>query len=231
MGNRARWGTCAAAIVTALAALTIVTALAAPAAAEGERGVRADLSIGGAVLRSFARPTGEAVDNVGVGLGLVVDARIGHGLAGVVADATTTIYNQSEGFVGANLGFVSDSDAEVTVLAEVGGHVLRDVGRDSFVEVQSPTVVLPAAGLRLGLDRRRGPGQLDLGFWLYARADLLRETVNVMGASCPYGCADAEGLYRVGGFSAGAAFRIAFGGGGPAPPAVRSRGALASKGP
>jgi hypothetical protein len=205
--------------------------LARPAAAEGERGVRTDLSIGGTVLRSFARPSGEAVENVGVDLGLLVDARIGHGLAGVVADATTTIYNQSEAFVGANFGFLSDSDAEVTVLAEVGAHVLRDVGRDSFVEVRSPSVVLPAAGLRIGLDRRRGPGELDLGFWLFARADILRQTVNVVGTSCPYGCGDAEGLYRVGGLSGGVAFRVAFGGGRAAPPAVTSRGSLASKGP
>jgi hypothetical protein len=222
MGQGVRQGVWAAAIVTALGG---------PAAAEGERGVRADLSIGGTVQRSFARPDGAAVDNVGVGLGLVIDARIGHGLAGVAADATTTIYNQSEGFVGANVGFVSDTDAEVTVLAELGGHVLRDVGRDSFVDVRSSFVVLPAAGLRLGLDRRRGPGQLDLGFWLYARADLLHETVNVVGASCAFGCADAGGLYRVGGFSAGAAFRVAFGGGRRAPSAVTSRAALASKGP
>ena len=225
MGHGARCGACAAVVVAALASL------AGPAAAEGERGVRADLSIGGTVLRSFARPNGTAVDNVGVGLGLIVDARIGHGLAGVAADATTTIYNQSEAFIGANVGFVSDTDAEFTVLAELGGHVVRDVGRDTFVDVKSVAVVLPAAGLRVGHDRRRGPGQLDLGFWLYARADLLRETVNVVGTSCPYGCADAEGLYRVGGFSAGAAFRVAFGGGTPKPAAVTSRAALASRGP
>jgi hypothetical protein len=214
------------------AAAAIAMGLCRPAAAEGEIGVRTDVSLGGTVLRSFARPSGEAVSNVGVGLGLLVDARIGNGLAGIVADATTTIYNQTESFAGANFGFTSDTGAGVTILGELGAHFLRDVGRDSLIEVQSPFVVLPAAGLRLGLDRRRGPGRLDLGFWLFARADLLRETVSVVGTNCPYGCGDAQGLYLVGGFSAGAAFRIAFGGGDrPSPAGVRSQAALASRGP
>ena len=116
-----------------------------------------------------------------------------------------------------NFGFVSDTDAEVTVLAEVGAHFLRDVGRDSFVEVNGPLVLLPAAGLRVGLDRRRGPGHLDFGFWVFARADIGRQTANIVGTNCALGCPDAEGLYRVGGFSGGAAFRVVFGGEGRAP--------------
>jgi hypothetical protein len=171
--------------------------------------------VGGSVLHSFARPNGTFVDNVGVGLALMVDARLGHALVGVSADATATVYNQSESFAGVNFGFVSDSAAELTVVAEAGVHLLRDVGRDYFVEVQSPLVVLPAAGLRIGLDRRRGPGQVDVGFWIFARADVGRQTTSVVGTSCMFGCADAEGLYRVGGFTGGAALRVVFGGGRP----------------
>jgi hypothetical protein len=196
-----------------LAAAACVLLRAGAARGQGERGVRADLSVGGTVLRSFVRPDGSAADNVGLGLGMLVDGRIGRALFGVTAEATTTIYNQSEAFAGVNFGFVSDTDAEVTVLAEVGGHALRDVGRDSFVEVASPVVYLPAAGLRVGLDRRRAPGQLDFGFWVFARADISRQTVSVVGTSCTFGCPDGDGLYRVGGFSAGAAFRVSFGGG------------------
>jgi hypothetical protein len=203
---------------SAAAALLAGVGLGSSAAAEGELGVRTDVSVGGAVLHSFARPNGEFVDNVGVGVGLLVDGRIGHGLFGVSADATATIYNQRELFAGVNFGFVSDSDAEVTVLAEVGAHVLRDVGRDAFVEVDTPVVLLPAAGLRVGLDRRRGPGHLDFGFWVFARADIGRQSVNVVGTSCAFGCPNAEGLYRVGGLSGGAAFRIVFGGDGRARP-------------
>ena len=210
MRNPVRWG--------AATALLVGVGFGGRAAAEGERGVRTDLSLGGAVLHSFSRPNGQFVDNVGVGLGLLVDGRIGHGLFGVSVDATATVYNQRESFAGVNFGFVSDSDAEVTVLAEVGAHVLRDVGRDAFVEVDGPLVLLPAAGVRVGLDRRRGPGRLDFGFWVFARADIGRQTANVVGANCTYGCQDAEGLYQVGGFSGGAAFRVVFGGATPPAP-------------
>ena len=115
------------------------------AQADGSPGFRADVYLGGSAMRSFARPDGTPVDKVGVGLGVIVDLRLGHALFGVSSDVTTTIYSQHELFAGLNFGYVSDGDAEITVLGEVGGHVLRGVGRESFVEVETRHVLLPAA--------------------------------------------------------------------------------------
>jgi hypothetical protein len=199
--------------LVATAAALMLCASRDSAIAQELRGIRTDLSLGGSVLRSFARPDGRPVDRVGVGVSVLVDLRLGQVLAGVSADVTTTIYNQHESFAGVNFGYASGDRAELTVLGEVGAHVLRNVGRGPFAEVETRHVLLPAAGLRFGLHRRRGPGQPDFGFWLFARADFGRHVVRVVGVDCEFGCGEVDGAYRVGGFSGGAAFRMVFGGG------------------
>ncbi|MEP6652875.1 MAG: hypothetical protein ABJA82_05925 [Myxococcales bacterium] len=120
------------------------------------------------------------------------------------------MFNYSEEFVGAHAGWLVENDrVQMDLVAEGGVHWFSDLGRDFLQETDAPTAKLPYVGARWGVLCRPGAGSGRLGLWVFARADVGRSTViantNAFTDHDTY-------RYEIGGYTAGLAVRVGFGG-------------------
>jgi hypothetical protein len=201
-----------------LSTLTSTSALiASPARADAAvtpthtmpSGLRLDLSVGATVVSTVGAAPGAATDHAtgGLSFGAALERRYGHLVLGGNADIAVSYQDGSDNFAGVHVGYVSHHGSmEWAVLPEGGAHAVIGVGRHQLDSSDNLTI-LPYAGLKLGLLQDRGPGRVDFGLWLFARADLDHETIYVPAAPATPGLT----AYNVGGLTTGLTFRAQFG--------------------
>jgi hypothetical protein len=140
-------------------------------------------------------------------VGLATVANVGSFAAGGVVDGFPGIFGNGRLTVGGMAGWQPQVGTHrFQVLGEIGAERFSDVGGNLLATPSTHETWLDYVGARLGSSETLGRnGHFQLGAWLFVRKDLGEATVSnsSLGSN---GATD----YLLGGYSAGAAFRVGF---------------------
>jgi hypothetical protein len=147
------------------------------------------------------------IGHKGVGVGLMLEERIYNIVIGANVEASVTgLINQLECMAGGHVGGTYlRGGLEVSLLSEGGVHRFSHLAGDLFEGSDSPSIVLPYLGGRLGFAFGRSK-RVSAGVWFFARADLDQRSI-VVHTNGWIGPGETYAL-EVGGFSGGIAFHV-----------------------
>jgi hypothetical protein len=202
--------------IAAAAATALAIAVLSP-------GARADESPSvGISLDGYVAPVfDDSVTNMSPGqsqdrsrglVGLATVANVGSFAAGAVVDGFPGIFGDGRLTVGTMVGWQPQVGTHrFQVLGEIGAERFSDVGGNFFASPSTHETWLDYVGARLGTSETFGRnGHFELGAWLFVRKDLgeaaVTNTSSGFFGSEPLTTTD----YVVGGYTAGAAFRVGF---------------------
>jgi hypothetical protein len=145
-------------------------------------------------------------------VGFATVANIGPFAAGGVVDGFPGIFGDGRLTVGGLAGWQPQvGTRRFQVLGELGAERFSDIGGNFFNTPSTHETWLDYVGARLGTSETFGRnGHFELGAWLFVRKDL--GEANVSNTSSGFLGSGSAGTtdYLVGGYTAGAAFRVGF---------------------
>jgi hypothetical protein len=144
-------------------------------------------------------------------VGLATVANVGSFAAGAVVDGFPGIFGDGRLTVGGMAGWQPQAGTHrFQVLGELGAERFSDVGGNFFNTPSTHETWLDYVGARLGTSETLGRnGHFELGAWLFVRKDLGEAAVSNTSSGFLGGTTTTTD-YVVGGYTAGAAFRVGF---------------------